>query len=69
MLTTRAMGGWDKVVPRVARALPTGAAVLVWAGADADAIVRRAVWRRDLTLVASHALPSRTQARVWHLAR
>lgn len=46
VIACRAMGNWERVLPRLAPALAPGGRVLLWAAADVDAIVRRAVWRR-----------------------
>jgi len=66
VLTTRAMGAWEKIVPRMHAALNPGAHVLVWAGADVEAVFRRAVWRR-FEVVETRPLPGREASAIWHL--
>jgi 16S rRNA (guanine527-N7)-methyltransferase len=66
VLATRAMGAWEKIVPRMHAALTPGADVLVWAGADVEPVFRRTVWRR-FELVARRDLPGRESSTIWHL--
>jgi 16S rRNA (guanine527-N7)-methyltransferase len=66
VLATRAMGGWERIVPKlVARLAPRGL-VLIWAGADAEAIMARAAWSR-LRVEDSRSLPGRDQSKVYRL--
>ena len=66
VLATRAMGGWERIVPKlVARLAPRGL-VLIWAGADAEAIMARAAWSR-LRVESSRDLPGREQSKVYRL--
>jgi 16S rRNA (guanine527-N7)-methyltransferase len=67
-LTCRAMGNWERVLPRLARALPPGGRVLLWAGAEAEAILVRAAWR-TLRLNRRHPLPGRARSWIWSLDR
>jgi 16S rRNA G527 N7-methylase RsmG len=67
-LASRAMGNWARVVPRVARALPVGGRVLLWAGEDAETIFRREAWR-DLRVVHQHAITGRDRSWIWALER
>lgn len=64
VVTCRAVGGWPKILPRLAPMVAPGGEVLVWAGADAEAISRRVVWRR-YELVDRRALPLREQSWIW----
>jgi 16S rRNA (guanine527-N7)-methyltransferase len=68
VLTTRAMGGWHKIVPRLAPLLAADGEVLLWAGEDVDAILRRAAWKR-LTLVERHPLVGRERSWIYRLRR
>jgi 16S rRNA (guanine527-N7)-methyltransferase len=66
VLATRAMGGWERIVPKlVSRLAPTGL-VLIWAGSDAEAIMTRSSWAR-LRIDASRSLPGREQSRVYRV--
>jgi 16S rRNA (guanine527-N7)-methyltransferase len=66
VLATRAMGGWERIVPKlVARLAPRGF-VLIWAGANAEAIMARTAWSR-LRVVSSRGLPGRDQSKVYLL--
>jgi 16S rRNA (guanine527-N7)-methyltransferase len=67
VLATRAMGAWAKIVPRLVRVLRDDAVVLLWAGADAEAILRREAWKTRLTLERRHPLPGRDRSWVWLL--
>lgn len=66
VLTTRAMGAWEKIVPRMHAALTAGADVLVWAGSDVERVFLRTVWKR-FDLVARRDLPGRESSTLWHL--
>lgn len=68
VLTTRAMGGWPKIVPRMLPALAEDAEILVWAGEDAEAVFGRVVWRK-FRLVERHPLPEREHSWIWKLRR
>lgn len=68
VVVTRAAGGWEKILPRLARALRPGATVLVWGGSEAASIVTRASWR-SFTLVDVTPLPERTAAWIYRLRR
>jgi len=64
VITTRAMGSWEKVVPRFAPALRSGGAILVWAGESVAEVARRGAWKR-LELAGRRALPGRERSWVW----
>jgi 16S rRNA (guanine527-N7)-methyltransferase len=64
VLTTRAMGGWPKVVPRLVSCLEPTGEILVWAGDEMQQISRRVAWRR-LQLDSSRPLPGRERSWVW----
>jgi 16S rRNA (guanine527-N7)-methyltransferase len=66
VLTTRAMGGWERIVPKLVSRLAPHALVLIWAGADAEATMARASWRR-LRLEETRALPGRERSNVYLL--
>ena len=68
VVTTRAMGGWPKIVPRLAAALTDDAEILIWAGEDAEAVFGRVVWRK-FRLVERHPLPDRERSWIWKLRR
>lgn len=64
LVTSRAVGGWPKILPRLVSMLEPEGEVLVWAGADAEAIARRVVWRR-FELEDRRPLPGRDQSWIW----
>lgn len=68
VLTTRAMGGWERVVPRMASALAPDGHVLLWAGEGTEAVLARAAWKR-LRLERRAPLPGRASSWVWLLRR
>jgi 16S rRNA (guanine527-N7)-methyltransferase len=64
VLTTRAMGGWPKVIPRLVPALAPQAKVLVWAGEEMEQIAQRVAWRK-LQQIERRPLPGREQSWIW----
>ena len=66
VLATRAMGGWERIVPKLVARLSPGGLVLVWAGSDAEAIMTRTSWAR-LRVEKSRSLPGREQSKVYRL--
>jgi 16S rRNA (guanine527-N7)-methyltransferase len=66
VLATRAMGGWERIVPKLVSRLAPGGLVLLWAGSDAAAVLARRAWAR-LRVQASRALPGRDQSKVYLL--
>lgn len=67
VLATRAVGGWERVVPRLAAVMGEGGAVLVWAGTDMEAVRRRTSWR-PLRLEDRRALPGRDRSWIWRFS-
>jgi len=66
VLATRAMGGWERIVPKLVARLAPGGLVLIWAGSDAEAIMTRTSWER-LRVEQSRSLPGRDQSKVYRL--
>lgn len=66
VLATRAMGGWERIVPKLVARMAPGGLVLLWAGGDAPAVLARRSWSR-LRVEASRALPGREQSKVYRL--
>lgn len=46
VITARALGSWEKILPRMVPALAEGGRIVVWAGEDVEAIFKREVWRK-----------------------
>jgi 16S rRNA (guanine527-N7)-methyltransferase len=67
-IVTRAMGGWEKILPRMAACLMEDGELLVWAGRELQSVAKRASWRR-LELVERRPLPGRERSAVWRLRR
>lgn len=65
VVTTRAMGGWERVLPRLEARLAPDAELLVWAGTSAEVVARRAAWQRRYRLADRRALPGRERSWVW----
>jgi 16S rRNA (guanine527-N7)-methyltransferase len=65
VIVSRAMGGWERVLPRFHSCLSADAELLLWAGANVDEISRRRAWRR-FKLIKRRALPGRENSWVWH---
>jgi len=65
VVVTRAMGNWERILPRLVPALSPDADVLVWSGAETGDLTGRASWKR-LDCVGRRALPGRDRTWVWH---
>ena len=68
VLTSRAVGAWPKIVPRLAVALAEDGVVLLWCGEEVESVARRVVWKR-LVLEDRLALPGREKSWVWRFRR
>ena len=64
VLTSRAMGNWERIFPRLAPMLAANGIALLWAGESVKQVATREAWRR-LSLVAQHALPGRQHSWIW----
>jgi 16S rRNA (guanine527-N7)-methyltransferase len=64
VIVTRAMGNWERVLPRLSSQMKAGGRVLVWAGSQMESVADRQAWRR-YRLVARRALPGRERSWVW----
>jgi len=69
VLTARALGSWEKILPAVAAALAADGRLLLWAGGTVDTVSRRAVWMRHLELLSRRPLPGRERSWVWVLGK
>lgn len=69
VLATRAMGNWERVLPRLYDRLSNDAQVLVWAGENAPNIFKRSIWKDRFELRTSLPLPGRDRARLWVLVK
>lgn len=67
-ITTRAMGNWERVLPRLASVLDEGGRVLLWAGNEVEKVRCRAVWQR-YRLAATLALPGLDQGFLYTFER
>lgn len=68
VLVCRAMGNWAKVLPRLASTLATDGEILLWGGADVEAVSGRAAWSK-LRLVERKPLPGRERSWIWRFTR
>lgn len=66
VLATRAMGGWERIVPKLVLCLAPGGVVLIWAGGEAETIMARTAWAR-LRVEKTRSLPGREQSKVYRL--
>jgi 16S rRNA (guanine527-N7)-methyltransferase len=64
VLTARAVGSWEKILPRLVGALDVEGRVLLWAGEAVETVRRRPAWR-TLDLDCRHALPGRERSWIW----
>ena len=46
VITARALGSWEKILPRMTPALADAGRIVVWAGEDVESIFKRAVWSK-----------------------
>lgn len=67
VLATRAMGGWERIVPKLVTRLSPGGFVLLWAGGDVSAIMGRTSWG-SLRVETSRILPGRDRSSVYRLS-
>lgn len=63
-LVCRAMGNWQKVLPRLASVLAADGELLLWGGADVETVSRRAAWSK-LRLAERKPLPGRERSWIW----
>lgn len=68
LLVSRAMGAWEKIIPRMATALTDDGELLLWAGEEAEKIFQRKVWRR-FQLVSRTPLPRRERSWIYRMSR
>ena len=65
VITARALGSWEKILPRVAPALHPDGQILLWAGETVETVRTREAWRKKLALESRHPLPGRERSWVW----
>ena len=65
VIVTRAMGNWERVLPRLASRMSPEGSALVWAGEPMESVARRKAWQR-YRLTDRRALPGRERSWVWH---
>ncbi len=68
LITTRALGGWPKILPRLRTCLAEGGDILVWTGDDMEKIARREVWKK-LRLEEKRPLPNRERSWIWRFRK
>jgi 16S rRNA (guanine527-N7)-methyltransferase len=64
VLTLRAVGGWERILPRLASRLTESGRILLWAGTEVDRVRSRVAWRK-LDVQARFALPGRVASWIW----
>ena len=67
VIVTRAMGNWERVLPRLATRISPGGSLLVWAGEQMESVAGRKAWQR-YRLMGRRALPGRERSWVWHFS-
>ena len=63
VIASRAAGGWERIVPKVAKRLAPGGRILLWAGADLERILGRTTWKA-FELERLRELPGRSNAKI-----
>lgn len=66
VIVSRAMGGWERVLPRFHSSMAPDGELLLWAG-GIKKVARRHAWRR-LRLIERRPLPGRSNSWVWRFA-
>jgi len=66
VLVTRAMGGWERVVPKLSSRLAPDAVILLWSTSEAEAILTRVAWKR-FRIAARRKLPGRDRSMLYEL--
>ena len=70
VLTIRAVGGWPRLLPKLARCLePEHGRILLWAGEEVEQVAGRSAWKKTLRLVGKHSIPDRDRSWIWAFAR
>jgi len=64
VITTRGVGGWTRLLPKLAPLLGPEGVILLWAGQEVEDVRRRVAWRR-YRLERSRELPGRERSAVW----
>lgn len=67
LLTSRATGGWERILPRLAGNLAPNGKILLWSGENMETIAKRVVWRRRLAIADRRPLPGRDRSFIWCL--
>lgn len=65
VIVTRAMGNWERVLPRLSSRISPEGSILVWAGEQMETVAGRKAWQR-YRLEGRRALPGRERSWVWH---
>jgi len=68
VLAARAVGGWQRILPKLAPSLAPDGIVLLWAGSSVTEVVRRERWRR-FELVGRRPLRGRERCFIWQFAK
>ena len=68
VLATRAMGGWARVLPKIAAVVAPSGVILLWAGAEAESVLGRVAWRQ-FKLAERVPVAGRVRSWIWVLAR
>ena len=66
VLTARAMGGWERIVPKLRSSLASEAVVLIWGGDEAPSVFARKAWS-PFELESVARLPGRQRSNVFAL--
>jgi len=68
VIVTRAMGNWERILPRLRTVLTEDGELLVWAGERMDVLLSRSAWR-GYKLIKRHLLRGRTRSWIWLFRR
>ena len=63
VIACRAAGGWERIIPKLAKRLAPGGKILLWAGVDLEPILGRAAWA-PYGLDAVRAIPGRSNSKI-----
>ena len=66
VLTLRAVGGWERILPRLVPCIAPSGRILLWAGTEVERVRSRVAWRK-LSVEARAPHPGRDASWIWTL--
>lgn len=66
VLVSRAMGGWERIIPKLSPRLAPSGVVLLWSTSEAEVVFERVAWRR-FAVATRHKMPGRDKSMLYEL--